>query len=103
MKYKSLFLFFILICFSLNCNAESADGNPKNMIKKIKISTPDSISQQANKYTTGPTYDGEISPIVNSTLNGFGNMIQSMNGGYYGGEEQVRHQMDYARQQMGEW
>lgn len=101
MKSKIIISLFIASFISLNCYAASSDVQSfQNKLQSIKVETPGSISAQANQYNSSFYSEFASNPLLNSTMNGYSNMIQGMTGASYNMQEQVKQQMDYTRQQM---
>lgn len=103
MKYHSV----ILVLSALVCLTSIAKADPvsfqKNLESKVNISDADSIVERANKnYNSVSSPYSEIfqNPLINSTLNDYGNMLQGVTGGGYSQDEMSKQQLDYARQQM---
>lgn len=100
---KFMLIFFIFLCYSSICYGDYS--NPRNKFEtKIFFTgdTPSSIAKKANENSSfnSPPYSAIMQdPIVNSTLNGYSNLIQGINNCPYSPFELQKQQMDYSMQQ----
>lgn len=100
---KHLFLLTLLIFVGTSSIAYCAQttSDKGTLGSKINLIQPGTAAARANKNGSISSPYSEImnDPIINSTLNGFGNMMQGMSGGSYSAQERTKQQMDYAQQQ----
>jgi len=98
MKYTNFgFVLLVLLCVSQASFAQEFIGS------KIKLQDPSDVSAKANGSSSSfssPYSEMFQNPMINSTLQGMGNMMQGYNNDSRGVQEQVKQQMDYAKQQM---
>ena len=103
MKYINVgFILFVLLCFSQASFCETLSSQSK-FSSHINLQGTNDISARANKNSS--PFDGSYSPImhdpmINSAMQGFGNMMQGCNVDARMMQEQSKMQMDYAKQQM---
>lgn len=100
---KFLLIFFIFLHCSLICYGDYSNSSAKFGTKVFfNGDTPSSVANKANKnssFNSAPYSAIMQDPIINSTLNGYSNLIQGINGGSYSPLEMQKQQMDYSMQQ----
>lgn len=91
--------FFIWFSVVSNCNSE--DFRSKIINNRINLSDPRAVAAEANKNSGISSQYSEVlqDPLINSTLNSMGAMMQGSTGGAYDQQEQMKRQLDYAKQQ----
>lgn len=77
------------------------DNNPCEI--KLNLSGANDVAAKANKSSSGissPYSQFLQDPMMNSAINGMGNMLQGATGGSYSATEQAKQQLEYAKQQV---
>lgn len=100
---KFLSVLSAVLYFSSICYGESLESRIKSGKINWQASSPSAVAAQANKINSfnPPPYAGIMQdPMVNSVLNGYGNMIQGMNNNSYNAVEQQKQQRDFSKQQF---
>lgn len=70
---------------------------------KLNLSGASDVAAKANKSSSGmssPYSEFLQDPMMNSAINGMGNMLQGATGGSYSATEQAKQQLEYAKQQV---
>ena len=100
MKRIGLIL-FVFICFSSAGFCDNLSSQSK-FSSKINLQGASVISAKANGNSSfsSPSASPFQDPIVNSMLQGYGNMLQGGNTDARAVQEQAKQQLDYAKQQM---
>lgn len=102
MKYiKFILILFVLFGVSSMSYANFLDDQ-NSYGPKLNLSGADDVAAKANKSSPGISspFGGILQdPMMNSTLNGMGNMLQGATGGSYSATEQSKQQLEYAKQQ----
>lgn len=100
---KFLLILSAFLCFSSICYGESLESRIKSGKINWQASSPSSVAAKANQMQSfnPPPYAGVMQdPMVNSVLNGYGNMIQGINNNSYNAVEQQKQQRDFSKQQF---
>jgi len=98
MKFSNIgFVLLVFLCFSQAGFSQELIGS------KIKLQDTSDISARANKGSASfsSSYSEVFqNPLMNSTMQSFGNMLQGGNVDSRAVIEQTKQQADYAKQQM---
>lgn len=90
---------FILMGVSLTGFAQGT------LSSKVNLQAPSDVSSQANRSSGFGSDSVFNNPLINSSLNGYSNMIQGASGNlnnFYSNQEQMKQQGEYAKQQIQE-
>lgn len=102
MKYvNSVLILSVFLGFSSINGCYSLESR-NTLGGRINLAGPNSVAEKANQNASSlssPYSDMLQNPLVNSTLNSFGTMMQGATGGSYNAGEQAKQQLDYAKQQ----
>lgn len=102
MKYNVFCLILLVFVGFSSAGFCGPAENKGNLSTKIDLQGPNSISDKANRYSTGSSCN-EMDPFMNAGMNGLNNMIQGMSGytsNINSAREQRAQQTEYAKQQM---
>lgn len=102
MKNKLALTLLVFIGLSSATNSSQAYAQQGSLNSRIILSAPSDTAAKANKNSTdmSSSYSDIMNdPLINSTLNSFGNMMQGMNGASCDAQERMKQQVDYIKQQ----
>ena len=100
-KYKTALILLALVFCSTTSFAQDSLGT------RIKLKSPSSVSENANKGSTDSDDSANSSnssnlsdnPFLNGYMNGMANMMNGMANNSFNPQEQQKQQIDYAKQQ----
>lgn len=100
MKYIALSL-LVFVCFSQAGFCDTLSSQSK-FSSKINLQGASDVTKRANEGSSlsSPYSDAFQDPMLNSMMQGMGNMIQGCNVDARMMQEQNKQQMDYAKQQF---
>ena len=99
---KFILILSVFVSFSSKSYANFLDTQAAYGTK-LNLSGADDVAAKANKSSSGISspFGGMLQdPMMNSVVNGMGNMLQGATGGSYSATEQAKQQLEYAKQQV---
>lgn len=102
MKYLNSALILSILLGVLSMSYANFLDDQNSYGPKLNLSGANDVAAKANKSSPGISspFGGILEdPMMNSALNGMGNMLQGATGGSYSATEQCKQQLDYAKQQ----